>query len=131
MSRNRFLLVSALAFILLLFVYISKQKQKSDYLEQKEALLVFEKEAKELGGLKSKQRDKKVKQRAIDTLKRIKAPTKDYKKSNAIVLEFSQLDKRVLNQLIKKIQNSTLEIVKLDILRDSDQFAKVRLEIKK
>ncbi len=131
MNRSRFITLSVLAFILLLFAYVQKQKQKSEYLSQKEALLVFEKEAKELGGLKSKQRDKKIKQRAIDTLKRIKAPTKDYKKSNAIVLEFDGVDKRVLNQLIKKIQNSTLEIVNLDIMRDSDQLAKVRLEIKK
>lgn len=121
----------ALALVLLLFVYIQKERAKDVYISEKEALLVFEKEAKELGSLKSKHKDKKLITRAIASLQRIKATSKDFTKSDSRVLEFDGLDKRVLNQLIKKIQNSTLEIRKLDIIRESKSTAKLRVEIKK
>lgn len=131
MSRNRFLMFVALGLVLLLFTYIQKERAKDDYKSAKEDLLVFEKEAKELGGLKSKHGDKKAISRSISTLLKIKAPSKDFTKSDTRVLEFEGLDKRVLNQLIKKIQNSTLEIRKLDIIRESASVAKLRVEIKK
>ncbi|HIP02208.1 MAG TPA: hypothetical protein EYH01_07185 [Campylobacterales bacterium] len=131
MSRNRFLMFAALGLVLLLFTYIQKERAKDAYMSQKEDLLVFEKEAKELGGLKSKHGDKKAISRSVSTLLKIKAPSKDFTKSNSRVLEFEGLDKRVLNQLIKKIQNSTLEIRKLDIIRESASAAKLRVEIKK
>jgi len=131
MTQNRFLLFLALGFVLLLFTYIQKEKSKDAYISQKEDLLVFEKEAKELGGLKSKHKDKKITKRTIASLQKIKASSKDFTRSDSRVLEFDGLDKRVLNQLIKKIQNSTLEIRKLDIIRESASLAKLRVEIKK
>lgn len=131
MSRNRFLLFALLGVILLLFAYIQKERARDAYMSQKEALLVFEKEAKELGGLKSKHKDKKLIQRTIKYLQKIKATSKDFIKSDSRVLEFDNLDKSVLNQLVKKIQNSTLEVRKLDIIRESASTAKLRVEIKK
>ncbi len=131
MTRKRFLMFAVLGIVLLLYAYIQKERAKEDYMSQKEDLLVFEKEAKELGGLKSKHRDKKVIERTLSSLERIKAFSKDFTKSDSRVLEFEGLDKRVLNQLIKKIQNSTLEIRKLDIIRESESLAKLRVEIKK
>jgi hypothetical protein len=131
MNKNRFLLFASLAFVLLLFTYIQKQRARDSYMSKKEELLVFEKEAKELGTLKNKHKDKKVKERALASLKKIKAPSKDFTKSDSRVLEFDGLDKRVLNQLIKKIENSTLQIRKLDILREDESVAKLRVEIKK
>ena len=68
---------------------------------------------------------------ALSSIKRIKTPSKDFTKADSRILEFEELDKRVLNQLIKKIQNSTLEIRKLDIIRESASSAKLRVEIKK
>jgi hypothetical protein len=120
-----------LGLVLLLFVYIQKEHAKDAYMSQKEDLLIFEKEAKEIGGLKSKHRNKKAISRSLSTLLKIKVPSKDFTKSDSRVLEFEGLDKRVLNQLIKKIQNSTLEIRKLDIIRESASVAKLRVEIKK
>ena len=131
MTRNRFLIFVALGLVLLLFTYIQKERSKDAYISQKEDLLIFEKEAKELGGLKSKHKDKKTTQRAIASLIKIKTTSKDFTKSDSRVLEFDALDKRALNQLIKKIQNSTLEIRKLDIIRESESVAKLRVEIKK
>jgi hypothetical protein len=131
MTRNRFFAFLALAIVLLLFVYIQKERAKEEYLMQKKELLSFEKQAHELAQLKSKHKDKKVTERLISSLIRIKAPSKDYKKSDSRVLEFEDVDKRTLNQLIKKIQNSTLEVRKFDILRVDESKAKVRLEIKK
>jgi hypothetical protein len=68
MTQNRFLLFAALSLVVLLFTYIQKERAKDVYMSQKEDLLIFEKEAKELGGLKSKHKDKKVIQRTICTL---------------------------------------------------------------
>lgn len=131
MSRDRFILFTLLAVILLVFTYVKKENAKDVYMSQKEDLLIFEKEAKELGGLKSKHKDKKLIQKTLRYLQKIKAPSKDYTKSDSRVLEFENLDKSLLNQLIKKIQNSTLEIRKLDIIRESTTSAKLRVEIKK
>ena len=131
MTQKRFLLFAALSLVVLLFTYIQKERAKDAYMSQKEDLLVFEKEAKELGGLKSKHKNKKVIQRTISTLQKIKTASKDFTKSDSRVLEFDDLDKQILNQLIKKIQNSTLELRKLDIIRESESLAKLRVEIKK
>jgi urate oxidase len=131
MTRNRFYAFLALATVLLFFVYIQKNRAKESYLSQKEELLLFEKQAGELAKLKSKHKDKKVTERLITSLLKIKTPDKDYKKADSRILEFNDVDKNILNRLIKKIQNSTLEVIKFDILRVDESKAKVRLEIKK
>ncbi len=131
MTQKRFILFVALSLVLLLFVYLKKESAKKEYLAQKVELLIFEKEAKELAVLKNKYKDKKVTTRLISSLKKIKAPSKDFTKQDVRVLEFEKLDVRVLNRLIKKIQNATFVITKLEIIRESDTDAKIRVEIKK
>ncbi len=131
MTQNRLILFASLGLILLLFAYIQKERAISDYMTQKEELLVFEKEAKELGALKLKHKNKKSIERTLKTLTRIKAPSKDFTKSTLRVLEFDGLDVRVLNQLIKKIQNSSLPISKLEIVRVDASTAKIKMEIKR
>lgn len=131
MTQNRFILFAALCFVLLVFVYVKKEGAKDDYLAGKKELLAFEKEAEELASLKNKYKDKKVAARLISSLEKIKTPSKDLTKSDTRVLEFEDLDLRVLNRLIKKIQNTTLIISKFEIIRESDTSTKLRVEIKK
>ncbi len=131
MTQKRFILFAVFSLLLLLFVYVKKEGAKKEYFAKKVELLTFEKEAKELAVLKSRYNDKKTTTRLISTLKRIKAPSKDFMKQDIRVLEFEKLDARVLNQLIKKIQNATCVITKLEITRESDTDAKLRVEIKK
>ncbi len=131
MTQKRFILFAVFSLVLLLFVYIKKESAKKEYLSKKIELLDFEKEAKELATLKSKYKDKKTITRLISSLKRIKVPSKDFTKQDIRVLEFEKLDIRALNQLIKKIQNATFVITKLEIIRESDTDAKLRVEIKK
>jgi hypothetical protein len=127
--RDLVLLFGVLAIVLLVFTYLKKDDARDSYMKQKEELLTFEKEAKELGVLKNKQ-NKKTVQRVIQNLKKIQAPSKNFKKSGTRVLVFSELDASKLNRVIKKLQNSTLEIVKLDIIRESESSSKVKVEFK-
>ncbi len=131
MTQKRFILFAVVSLVLLLFVYVKKEGAKKEYLSKKVELLAFEKEAKELALLKNKYKDKKITARLVSTLERIKSPSKDFIKQDIRVLEFEKLDMRVLNQLIKKIQNATLVITKFEITRESDTDAKLRVEIKK
>ena len=131
MTRNIVTLFLVLSVMILLFTYIKKEDAKQSYITQKEELLVFEKEAKELGVLTQKYKNKRAIQRLVSSLIKIKAPAKDFKKSDVRVLEFDSLDLQTLNRLIKKIQNSTLDIRKLDIVRESESVAKIKVEFKK
>ncbi len=131
MRATNFLFFIAFSVVLLLVLYIQKQSAKDEYIKQKQEILLFEKEAKELAMLKKKYKDKKIAKRFVLNLQKIKAPSKDFTKSDSRVLEFDSLDARELNQLIKKIQNQTLQIKKIDIIRESESRSKLRLEIKK
>ena len=131
MRVTNFLFFIAFSVVLLLVVYIQKQSAKDEYIKQKQEIVLFEKEAKELAYLKKKYKDKKIAKRFVSNLQKIKAPSKDFTKSNSRVLEFDSLDARELNQLVKKIQNQTLQIKKVDIIRESESTSKLRLEIKK
>ena len=131
MSRDRFYIFLVLGLVLILFSFIQRNRVKAEYIRDKKALLSFNKEAKELVELRAKEGDKKRQQHFLDSLMKIKNPSKDHSTSNSRVLEFDDLELRSLNQIIKKVQNSTLNIVKFDISRVDDGKAKVRLEIKK
>ncbi|MCH9812317.1 MAG: hypothetical protein K0U47_00030 [Epsilonproteobacteria bacterium] len=131
MTQRNFILFVAVSIVLLFLSYIQKEQVKSAYFESKKSLLVFEKEAKELASLKNKHKDKKTKARMVESLLKIKAPAKDYVKSDVRVLEFDGLTTNLLNRVVKKIQNSTIDIQKLEIIRESASIAKVRLEMKK
>ncbi len=130
MTQKRFIAFMALGFVVLIFTYIQKEQAIDKYKGQKEELLIFEKEAKEFGVLKLKHNDKKATDRVLKSLNRIKNASKDYSKSGGRVLEFDDLNVRVLNQLIKKIQNSSLEISKFEIIRKNESSAKIKMEIK-
>ncbi len=131
MRESRFIAFVLLFTLLLIFIYIQKQRVANEYMQKKEALIAFEKEAQELGTLKLKYKDKRLSSRALESLKRIESPSKDYVKSNLQVLEFDGLDLEKLNRVIKKIQNSTLKLNKLEIIRVDDTTSKIKMEIKR
>jgi len=123
-----FLIVSVLV---LLLAYNMKNGAYNDFIEKKEQLVIFEKEANEIGTLKKNFQEKKIQKRLLSSLEKISKPSKDYEKTNLRILEFDNLNAATLNQLLKKIENSTLVVKKLTIERISSTNAKVQLEIKK
>jgi hypothetical protein len=104
---------------------------KNAYFQEKEHLELFTQEAKSLAGLKSKFGDKKVVERMIKGLNRITPPSRDFKKSDYRVLLYENLSASTLNTLLRKIENSTLNIKRLEITRQNAHSASVRLEIKR
>jgi hypothetical protein len=131
MSQKQSLLFFAGAFFVLFMVYMMGQNAKKDYFAQKESLETFEKEAKSLGALKGKFGDKKALERTLKTLSRITPASRDFKKSDVRVLVYENLAPSTLNSLLRKVENSTLLIKKLEIIRQNASTATVRLEIKK
>ncbi len=131
MTQKQSLLFFILAILLLFMVYMMGNNAKKSFFSEKESLEHFSKEAKSLATLKSKFSDKKSVQRTIKTLKRIAKVSKDYKKSDVRVLLYEDLSTATLGNLLRKIQNSTLNIKKLEIKRLSETKASLRLEIKK
>ncbi len=131
MTQKQSLLFFILAFLLLFMVYMMGNNAKKSFFSEKESLELFSKEAKSLATLKNKFGDKKIVQRTIKTLNRIARATKDYKKSDVRVLMYEELSTATLGNLLRKIQNSTLNIKKLEINRLSETKASLRLEIKK
>ena len=131
MTQKQSLLFFILAFLVLVMVYMMGNNAKKAFFSQKESLEIFSKDAKSLATLKSKFGDKKNVQRTIKTLTRIAPASKDYKKSDARILVYEDLSTSRLSNLLRKIQNSTLNIKKLEINRLSETKATLRLEIKK
>jgi len=131
MSQKQSLLFFVAAFFVLLMVYMMGQNAKKSYFTQKESLEIFEKEAKSMGALKNKFGNKKALERTLKTLTRITPASRDFKKSDVRVLVYENLAPSTLNSLLRKIENSTLLIKKLEINRKNDSTASVRLEIKK
>lgn len=131
MSQKQSLLFFIAAFFVLFMVYMMGNNAKNAYFNEKENLESFTKEAKSLAALKSKFGDKKNMDKTIKTLNRIVRVTKDFKKSDARVLLYENLSTITLNNLTRKIGNSTLNIKKLEITRINDTSATLRLEIKK
>jgi hypothetical protein len=117
--------------VLALFVtYMMGQNARKSYMQEQSTLEAFEKDARSLAGLKSKFSDKENIDRAIKTLKRIAPTSKDFKKSDARVLLFENLDAGKLGSLIRKVENGTLNLKKFEIIRQSNESASLRLEIK-
>ncbi len=131
MSQKNILLFALVSVLMLLVIYNMKQNAKSTFLSQKEQLVTFEKEAKEIGQLKKRFADKRANRRLLETLKRIAKPSKELDKSKEKILEFDQLNAQKLNALLRKIENSSLKIKRLTVNRIDDLHAKVRLEIAK
>ena len=131
MSQKNILLFTVVSVLMLLVIYNMKQNAKATFLSQKEQLVTFEKEAKEIGQLKKRFADKRANRRLLETLKRIAKPSKELDKSKEKILEFEQLKAQKLNALLRKIENSSLKIKRLTVNRIDDLHAKVRLEIAK
>ena len=131
MTQKQSLLFFILASLILIMIYIMGNNAKKDFFSEKENLELFSKDAKSLSTLKNKFADKKNVQRTIKTLNRIARATKDFKKSDVHVLIYEDVSSTVLANLLRKIQNSTLNIKKLEINRLSGAKASLRLEIKK
>ena len=131
MSQKNILLFAVVSLLMLLVIYNMKQNAKATFLSQKEQLVTFEKEAKEIGQLKKRFADKRANRRLLETLKRIAKPSKELDKSKEKILEFDQLNAQKLNALLRKIENSSLKIKRLTVNRIDDLHAKVRLEIAK
>lgn len=131
MSQKNILLFAVVSVLMLLVIYNMKQNAKATFLSQKEQLVTFEKEAKEIGQLKKRFADKRANRRLLETLKRIAKPSKELDKSKEKILEFDQLNAQKLNALLRKIENSSLKIKRLTVNRIDDLHAKVRLEIAK
>ena len=131
MSQKNILLFALVSLLMLLVIYNMKQNAKATFLSQKEQLVTFEKEEKEIGQLKKRFADKRANRRLLETLKRIAKPSKELDKSKEKILEFDQLNAQKLNALLRKIENSSLKIKRLTVNRIDDLHAKVRLEIAK
>jgi len=112
-------------------VYNMKQNAKAEFVTQKEQLVTFEKEAREIGQLKKRFADKRANRRLLETLKRIAKPSKEMDKSKEKILEFERLNAQKLNALLRKIENSSLKIKRLTVRRIDDLHANVRLEVAK
>ena len=131
MSQKQSLLGFVVALLLLLLVYAMGNNAKKSYFNDKEDLALFQKEAKSLTGLKSKFANVKANERTIKTLTRIAPLSKDFKKASTRILIFENLASSTLANLIRKIENSSLEIKRLVINRQNSSTATLRLEIKK
>ena len=131
MSQKQSLLFFVGAFLVLLMVGMMGSNAKRSYFLEKENLESFSQEAKSLAGLKRKFGDKEQMQRALKTLGRIAPVSKDFKKSDVRVLVYENLAASTLNNLLHKIENSTLNIKTLEIIRKNATSATIRMEIKK
>ncbi|RUM68073.1 MAG: hypothetical protein DSZ05_01690 [Sulfurospirillum sp.] len=131
MSQKNILLFALISFLLILLLYNIKQNARAEFVAQKEQLMTFEKEAKEIGQLKKRFADKRANRRLLETLKRIAKPSRELDKTKEKILEFEGLDAQKLNALLRKIENSSLKIKRLRVKRIDDLHADVHLEIAK
>lgn len=128
MSRRNSLIFIFLLILLLIFLYILKNSAKESYHEELSNLNRFEIEAKTVAKLKNsigKKRDKRV----LASLNRLAKPSKDLINGNTHVIVYENLTLPILSSILRKIENSTLIIKKLQIDRTSADSASMRLEI--
>ncbi len=129
-QKNTFIFI-IVSVLLLLMVYNMKNNAYHTYIEKKEQLVTFKQEAREIGALKKRFKDKSATRRLISTLEKLAKPSKDYDKSKVHILVFENLPNNVLNAILRKIENSGLKVKKLEVNRVDAKNAKVRLEIQK
>ncbi len=130
MSRQNSIIFFLLSILIVSFIYMMSRDAKSEYYSSLSDLKKFEVEAKSLAKLKSKF-GKKEDKRVIASLNRISQPSKDFKKSNSRVLVYENLALSTLANMIRRIENSTINIKNIEITRVSDSSANLRLEIEK
>lgn len=129
MSQKNLLLFALLSLLLFGILYTMKQNAAEAFREEKRQLASFEKEAKEIGMLKKRFSDKRAQERTLLAIKRIATPKKELTKGKLKIMEFDLLDGTKLNALLRKVENSGLQIQRLMVDRIDDLHAKVRLEI--
>jgi len=130
MSKRDSMIYIFVALLLIGLLYITKRSVKTSYQNELSNLTKFEIEAKTLSKLKrSIGKDKE--NRAISSLNRISTPTKDIKKGDSHLYIYENLSLSTLSAMLRKIENSTLIIKKLQIVRNSSNSANLRLEIGK
>ena len=128
MNKNQINIIFTVLIGIILILGLLNFGVKSDYQKKQADFISFEKTAKEIAKLKKM---KKRSSSSLSSLKSIKSPTKEFSKTDSIVLNFEKLTLSDLNRLIKKIQGSYLQIKKLEIKDDSTNHATLILEIVK
>ncbi len=131
MSQKQSLLFFVVASLLLGLVYVMGTNAKRAYMVEKGRLESFTKEAKSLSTLKERFANNQNRERTLKMLHRIVAPSKEFKKSDVHVFVYENLAASTLNNLVRKIENSTLEIKRLEIDRINEASATLTMEIKK
>ncbi len=131
MSQKNLIIFAVVSILVLLLANSFKNSAYEEYLQQKEQLVTFEKEAEEIGALKKRFGDKKSANRFINNLKRVASPSNEKNRGNSIIYDFDDLNNQKLNLLLRKIENSGIKIKELKITRVDPQKAKVRLEVLK
>jgi hypothetical protein len=129
LDRSSLILIASI--LLFMVTYFKLKEIRDEVNDRKSYLMNFERESKDLIKLKRKFDDKSVQNRVISTLNRISTPAKDMKKGDSRVLVYENLSPTSLNQFLRKLQNSTLKIKRVEIDRLSQTNATVKLEIKR
>ena len=130
MNKRTLILVAFLATVVLGITYVMAQRAKSDYLDSAKSLVEFETKAKALKQLKQRF-DKHATKRMIETLSRIAPAQNHIPKTNSEIFVYENLSASTLSRLLRKIENSPLQIKNLDITRVSEAGVNLRLEIAK
>ncbi len=130
MSKKYFLFAILIGVFITIASYILDFRAKKYYRVHSPEIDKMEVEARELLELKSMFKDKKKSKRIIETLKRIKAPSKEYKKGDVYILEFEGLNRSSLHSMLRKILNSALKLKVFRVVRDKEGAA-VYLEIER
>jgi len=130
MTKKNFLIALAVAFFILTITFIMDMRAKKYYAVHSPEVERAKTEAKEMIQLKKMFKNKKAVQRAIDSLKSIKTPSKDYKKGSVYVLEFDGLNVSNLRVLIRKVMNSTIRLKTFRITRQQEN-AGVYMEVER
>ncbi len=130
MSKKYFFIALAVGVFIVAVAYILDFRAKKYYRVHAPYVDRMEIEARELLELKSMFKDKNRLKREIETLKRIKSPSKDIKRGGVRILEFEGLDSSSLRVLLRKILNSALKLKVFRVVREKESAA-VYLEIER
>ncbi len=130
MSKRTLLLMALLSVVILGISYTMTQRAKSDYLESAQRLVAFETKAKVLKQLK-RRFDKQATKRTLEMLARIAPVQNRIPKANSEIFVYENLSASTLSRLLRKIENSALQIKNLELKRVSEAGVNLRVEIAK
>ncbi len=118
MTSKAFGLSTLVAVLLVALFFSMRQNAKMAFMEQRGSYVTFEQKARSISWLKEKFQDKKWRRHQIENLKRICAPESVKERTGVEIYTFSDLDRGKLQRLLRKLENSTLLIRKLDIFKE-------------